>query len=137
MPYPDYDGISDLYLTEIERGEREMLAYLTEAQRDGELPAFTVLYVWAICGSCRGEGGHSRRLGVISAETWNDWEDEDRAFYMGGGYNITCEGCGGSGKVREIDTEAMPEVAQKWVRDYMEAVYDSAETSRAERLFGC
>lgn len=62
---------------------------------------------WMICWTCNGDGGHSRRLGAITSEDWHDnWDEDERADYMRGGYDETCQTCKGSGKVREGDERA-------------------------------
>lgn len=54
-----------------------------------------------VCQRCDGSGSHSHRLGAISAEDMaNDWDEEEQERYMAGGYDETCEECGGSGEVR-------------------------------------
>ncbi len=133
----DYDGERDVYLSRLEAGEREMLLALVDAMRDGEVTRWSPVYEWEICDTCRGEGGHSRRLGVITSEDWDDWSDEDRAHYLSGGYDATCDRCGGSGKVRVLDMESAPADVQAWVEGYERDLYESESIRYAERLAGC
>ena len=53
---------------------------------------------WCICSNCNGDGAHSKRLGVINTE---DWDDEALEAYKNGAYDEACEVCAGTGKVRE------------------------------------
>jgi hypothetical protein len=137
MYRPDYDGISDIAETMIERDEAALVASLVEAMNDGEITTCTIPYAWEICGTCRGNGGHSRRLGVIHAETWGDWDDEEREAYLGGAYDARCERCNGSGKVREIAYERLPADVGEWIENYRRDSYQAAAEYRAERLAGC
>ena len=70
---------------------------------DGNRTERTLPMVWAICGCCEGEGKSSLYLGAITQsdrEPGGSWEDPDEfAEYMRGGYDRTCDECGGSGKV--------------------------------------
>ncbi len=78
---------------------------------------------WEICSRCEGEGHHSNPAidgnGITSSE-WDEWDEEDRATYMSGGYDITCENCSGHGKVLVVDGEAFlaknPEAFARWVK---------------------
>lgn len=68
---------------------------------------------WAICGRCNGDGGHSHRLGAFTLDEFNqDFDDEEQERYFAGGYDETCEVCGGSGKVRTPANEEEREEAQ-------------------------
>lgn len=51
---------------------------------------------WEICCNCEGNGAHSKRLGIINTEEWDDVELES---YMAGAYDQPCEVCRGTGKV--------------------------------------
>lgn len=135
--YPDYDGEQDLFRSRVEQGEREMLTMLAEAMRDGEVPTCTIRYEWAICDTCKGHGGHSRRLGVIDHETWSEWDDDERAFYMGGGYDATCDRCRGTGKVQEVNMEALPDEVREWIDGYYDDLYEGEMIRYQERLMGC
>lgn len=64
---------------------------------------------WVICTLCHGDGHHvnpSIDAGGLSADDLND--DPDFAEgYMRGDYDVTCARCGGSGKIREAELEAI------------------------------
>lgn len=61
-----------------------------------------------VCTSCHGEGAHVNRNidgnGITSSE-WAEWDEEDRETYMSGGYDVTCEECGGRNVVAVVDEE--------------------------------
>lgn len=133
----DYDGLQHDLLSELERSEQRMLSELRQAMRDGEVAPCQLSYGWAICDTCNGHGGHSRRLGLIDAEAWNDWDDDQRAFYMGGGYNAPCERCNGSGKVAELAVSTYPAAVRAWIVAYQQEAYESAMICHAERRAGC
>lgn len=64
---------------------------------------------WMICPNCDGEGKHSKRLGSFTqSEFYEAFDDEEsREAYFSGAYDETCHTCGGSGKIREDDEEAL------------------------------
>jgi hypothetical protein len=69
----------------------------------------TLPTVLEVCGRCRGEGSHCNPNidgnGITSSE-WAEWDDESREMYMSGGYDVTCEECGGLRVVPTIDEKA-------------------------------
>ena len=71
---------------------------------DLSFPEYTLSSKWAICGQCDGEGKHvnpSIDCGGITQSEWeNEWDYEEREAYMSGRYDVQCQACGGSGKVR-------------------------------------
>lgn len=64
---------------------------------------------WVICTLCHGDGTHvnpSIDAGGLSREDFDN--DPDFAeSYMRGDYDVTCARCGGSGKLRESELEAI------------------------------
>jgi hypothetical protein len=133
----DYDGLQHDLQSELERSERRMLAELQQAMQDGEVTRCHLPYEWSICDTCRGEGGHSRRLGVISSEDWSEWDDDERHSYLSGRYDATCDRCGGSGKVRELQVESLPSDVLAWIEGYENDAYEAAMTTYYERRAGC
>lgn len=69
---------------------------------------------WVICGTCRGEGKSSAYLGAFTADQMA--EDPDFADeYMAGGYDRTCDECGGRGSVQVADRKAMSaDMRREW-----------------------
>lgn len=96
---------------------------------------------WAICDRCRGDGHHGNpAFDGLSADDpfWHD-DDPDECFvrdYVAGKYDVFCEACDGSGKVREVDEDAMtPEQVEAWERQCYEAAEYRA-ICRMERMMG-
>lgn len=133
----DYDGLRHDMLSQVEADQARMLRSLMEAMVDGELPTCAITLRWDICPVCEGEGGHSRHLGVITGEAWSEWDDDERAGYLCGSYDRSCDRCEGTGKVRDIDLEAAPEAVRAWVDDYERSIWEDARISYAERRAGC
>lgn len=108
---------------------------------DGDLEEVALPCRWTICRSCDGHGKSSRYLGAITQDDrlpGGSWEDpDDFAEYMRGGYDRTCDECGGSGKVREVDVDRLSaEDRAAW----LEQVRDEREYEREcemERRYGC
>jgi hypothetical protein len=133
----DYDGLQLVKENEINEAESRLIGAVIDAMKDGEIPTVSLSFEWVICDYCRGNGGHSRRFGVISHDDWNDWSDETRHAYSRGHFDADCDACRGSGKVRELDLEHAPSEIAEWVEAYRTAVYESAQESYYERLAGC
>ena len=69
---------------------------------------------WAICTTCSGNGGHSRRFGTITSDEFYgpDWDEDSREAYMRGDYDAQCEDCDGTGKVKVADRSRMTKEQQ-------------------------
>lgn len=133
----DYDGIDYACSQMHDRYDKMLVQTLFEAMDDGEITKCRIVYEWEICDSCRGNGHHSRHLGVISYEQWNEWSNEDQDFYMRGGYDKNCDRCDGSGKIKEIDMESLPEDVQKFIEEYYKEASESIAIRRSEMYMGC
>lgn len=129
----DFDAIDDDFQYEMNIGKLNMISAFNEAVMNGEIANYNFNYRWEICDVCNGDGGHSRRLGVINRD---DWDDEEFGYYMRGGYDITCELCNGSGKVKEIDLDLAPDYVRAWVQSYYDDIYSCAAERRSERMMG-
>ncbi len=123
----DYDGINSFIDEGINGGEA--FALTAFAEEFGHEPRTS----WAICHVCRGEGGHSRRLGVVDPNEWDpdEWDD-----YMSGYYNARCERCDGAGKYREIDEGALSPEQAAWLCRYFDDLHESYDIQRQEMMFG-
>lgn len=104
---------------------------------DGSFEEIELPTVWEICWDCRGEGKSSAYLGAFTQEDIErDWEPDEWEDYMAGAYDRVCEHCGGSGKVKEVDYEALsPEMQKRWDQHCKEEAEFEA-ISRAERAMG-
>lgn len=69
-----------------------------------ELPAR-----FAVCPRCHGRGTHDHPAFArgITSDEWRgpDWDDESRAAYMNGAYDVTCSECKGERVVVVVDEE--------------------------------
>jgi hypothetical protein len=133
----NYDDLQLDKESEINEANARLIDSLIDAMNDGEIPKVSLSFEWVICDYCRGNGGHSRRLGVISHDDWNDWSDETRNAYSHGRFDARCDACDGSGKVRELDLEQVPTEVAEWIERHRTAIYESAQESYYERLAGC
>lgn len=97
---------------------------------------------WEICGTCRGNGQHSLRLGAITGSEWAEWDQDEQENYMSGMYDEQCGSCEGKGRVLVVDREACarnPEyraALDKMDRD-REIDEEIDAMHRAEIAFGC
>lgn len=133
----DYDGINYACDQMNDKYEKMLLEVVKEAMTFGEITKCDINYEWEICDSCRGDGHHSKHLGVITYDEWNEWSDEDQDFYMGGGYDKTCDRCDGSGKVKEIDMENLPDDVKEFIEEYYREVQENIAIRRSEMYMGC
>lgn len=100
---------------------------------DGNDITHTLPMMWEICDYCRGDGSHSNHLGVIQTE---DWEPEELDDYMRGAYDRNCEECGGSGKVRVPDHDAMTPDQKRIVEEHDRSDYEFRMIQESERRMG-
>ena len=79
-----------------------------ENEETGEFSMEKIPATWEICGVCDGEGKESAYLGAITQDDLESSGDQDDfEHYLDGGYDRTCECCGGSGKVLTPDWKLM------------------------------
>ena len=92
---------------------------------------------WVICDVCDGDGQHAHRIDGhgITASEWGEWGDEEREMYLRGDYDAACEGCHGTGKVREIDHARLAPEVRAAVEAYERAVAECDAAERAERRY--
>lgn len=98
-------------------------------------------YRWTICDRCDGEGktGHPAFDNGITSSEWNEWDEEDRRNYMNGLYDVTCEGCKGTGKVKIPDVSRMTFAEKRELvveRRNMRADRENERISAIERSMG-
>lgn len=98
---------------------------------------------WAICGACDGDGRTSRHIeracGGFTASEWAEECDGDPDFaddYFAGRYDRACDECDGSGKVREVNEEALSDEDREALREQREADRYLAAERAAERRWG-
>ena len=107
-------------------------------------PEYTLSSKWAICGQCNGEGTHvnpSIDCGGITQSEWEDeWDYEEREAYMSGRYDVQCQACEGSGKVR-VYADAKSGSFLEWCYNAHEQIcqdrWDDALERAAELRMGC
>ena len=134
---PDYDGAQYAAEREMAEDAKHMIEALREAMAEGEVTRVTLMPVWEICDDCNGEGSHSRHLGVLDQEFLDDMDEDTWYAYRSGVYDTRCERCSGSGKIKVLDEELLPQDVQAWIENYYEESYRAASLTRMERLYGC
>jgi len=109
---------------------------------------------WVICGCCKGSGQVDHpafRNGFTSeeqAEMACDWDAESQTTawdrYMAGAYDVRCDVCDGTGKVREPDFATMPRDERLAYVRFLRNQREEVEVDRiicmemaAERRMGC
>jgi hypothetical protein len=113
---------------------------LTFWSADGEEISVEVSTHWAICPCCEGEGrvDNPAFSNGISGEEWaNEWDEDEREAYMSGAYDVRCDECGGSGKVREPNLSSLTEEERKAYEEHLDAERYHALEREAEMRYGC
>ena len=102
-----------------------------------ELPA-----TFEVCPRCQGAGSHVNPAidgHGITAEEWNgpDWDEDSRAMYLSGGYDVPCHRCDGKRVVEVLDRARVdPEILAAY--DEAQAEIAALEAEEAfERRLGC
>jgi hypothetical protein len=130
----DYDGVNSVISEAVNKYESRLISVIVEAMDDGEITKVQIPFEWEICDVCRGNGNHSNRLGVINVD---DWDDEELDGYFAGRYDVGCERCDGSGKIRVIAVDLLPEDVQQFVGEYRDGYSENLEERRSEMMWGC
>lgn len=92
---------------------------------------------WVICEHCRGEGKLDNPAfsnGITSSEWADEWDEDSRADYMAGRYDVPCTDCSGSGKLREPDVSQMTFAQKRLVVEHRREARVTAEIDRIDRL---
>jgi hypothetical protein len=87
---------------------------------------------WEICGTCRGNGQHSRNLGAFTQDEWDAQGFEFQEEYLAGAYDSTCESCDGTGKVLVADWDKASKALSPATLAAIEAEDEAIATLEAE-----
>ena len=115
----------------------------TASAEDLSPPDYSLSSRWAICHVCEGEGKHvnpSIDCGGISQSDWDEWDYDDREAYMSGSYDVSCQNCSGSGKVRVYEGASEGSFLHWCYEAYADAQqsrWDDAAERAAELRMGC
>ena len=110
-------------------------------------------FQWAICNCCHGNGGvdHPAFANGFTSEEWDDmgqdWDCEGETTgqdrYLSGAYDVPCDECNGSGKVRQPIFQAMSRDERRayvrFLREQRQATqyaYEQRAEYEAERRMG-
>ena len=119
---------------------REQKNTWTYEDDDGEEITIDLPGTYEVCHRCRGKGTHvnpSIDGHGISAEEWaNEWDQEDRETYLSGGYDVTCEACGGLRVEWIVDVEAMPKDLRERYKEWLSEEAEYRRMCKMERDFG-
>lgn len=96
---------------------------------------------WAICGDCEGHGkvSHPAFSNGFTSSEWADMEHDERDSYMRGDYDVRCDCCKGSGKVKVPDVSRMSWPEKRELvrqRQHNRIMAELARESAAERAMG-
>jgi len=70
-----------------------------------------------VCPTCDGRGCYvnpSIDADGIGREDWDDWDDDDRAGYLSGRYDVICGECHGHNVVERLSDQAPPDMRDSW-----------------------
>lgn len=113
---------------------------LTFWDSEGEEVCVEVPFKWEICTDCYGEGtcDNPAFSNGISGEEWaNEWGQDEREAYLSGAYDVRCDVCEGTGKVKAPDLSALsPDEREAYEQHLDNEAYYERERA-AERRMGC
>lgn len=100
---------------------------------------------WAICHCCEGNGRVENPAfsNGFTSDEWAEWDPDEREQYMRGDYDVPCQQCRASGKVRVPDVARMTFAQKRQIaavrreeRQQAEWARESAAEYAAERRMG-
>lgn len=123
----------------------KVIAFEYETE-DGEMVTGDLPARYEVCWRCGGEGSHVNPNvdghGITADEWANEWDEDQRETYMSGGYDVSCEECGGARVTLALDDEAIASGSEE-LRDlhraYMnqqDALAEMRAEEAAERRIG-
>ncbi len=87
---------------------------------------------WAICPICHGDG--TRR--IVSDSCVEEMDPEEREDFFQGKYDVRCDECTGTGKIKVIDEDrCRPEDLKEYYIQEQQRIRDAMEAA-AERRMG-
>lgn len=93
-------------------------------------------FKWAICSGCDGHGKSSAYLGAYTQSEMDEAGPEFHDEYMRGGYDRTCDGCDGAGKVKVVDWAQMTKAQRSEWNAQVRAERECRAEEAAERRMG-
>ena len=94
-----------------------------------------------ICPRCDGYGHHDHPAfsNGITASEWNsdDWDDDSRADYLRGRFDVRCDECGGNNVVDVPDEDRMTPAQVALLHDHYRAERSWQAEIDMERRMGC
>lgn len=91
-----------------------------------------------VCPTCEGNGtlDHPAFCNGITSEEWNseDWDEDSRAQYLGGAYDVPCHECNGDRVVLMPDYDRLTLGQRALVDGHNEAMREIYECERSERI---
>lgn len=104
---------------------------------DGEEVSVLLPGSHEVCSGCGGHGRHTSRNidgNGITSDEWEQWGEEEREMYLTGGYDVTCEECGGEKVVVAVNEEALENRAPELFKLYRGYCEGEAEMYREKRM---
>lgn len=104
---------------------------------DGE--PFKVPGCYEVCPRCHGSGTHVNPSIDGHGISGDDecWDDDDfREMYFGGGYDVSCEECGGKNVVLVVDEDRCTAEQLSHYGEHMTAAWEDDALARMERKYG-
>lgn len=101
---------------------------------------------WVICGACNGDGHvcHPAFENGITHSEMAEWHDDEIRHYFAGEYDVNCEKCNATGKVKILDPSRMTfaqkrqaVLIRKEEREEAMLRREMDADVRAERAMGC
>jgi hypothetical protein len=129
MDYRDVAAHSRRWYKSLDERRMVAVAEIAWEDEDGEYieDEVEVFVTYDVCPTCDGIGHYvnpSIDSHGISADEWyGEWDEEERDCYMSGGYDITCNECGGSRVVAVVDEDRNSKELVERVNNYIEELH--------------
>lgn len=105
---------------------------VTYSEGDETEKTLDLAFTWEICSPCEGNGTSSAYLGAYTADDWDQMDDSFKDDFKSGALARECDCCGGSGKVRKIREDMIPQRMREPIAAYRRSMDELAADEASE-----
>lgn len=105
---------------------------VTYSQGDETEKTLELQFAWEICRPCEGNGSSSAYLGAYTADDWDQMDDGFKDDFKSGALARECDCCGGTGKIKKIRDDLIPERFRDPIAAYRRSMEELAADEASE-----